>query len=185
METGKIKDNLIAHSTLALVTSIIFVLDIFTKFIIEKNFQDHETMDIIGSFVQLILIYNKGGVFGIGQGKTVFFLIVSFFVLIFIFYTYFSTSPRSTAFKISMGLVLGGAFGNMYERLMSKKGVVDFVYVGWDKFTELFGQKIFLRWPAFNLADAAILIGAIMLAVILWKMDKTQKGDKDSGKEIG
>ena len=183
MSKEKIRNNLIMHGPLALVTGAVFALDLVTKYLIEKNFKDHETLDILGSFVQLILIYNKGGVFGIGQGKTTFFLIVSFLVLIFIFYTYFSTSPRTMAFKISMGLVLGGAFGNMYERIWSQKGVVDFVYIGWDKYAEIFGQKIFLRWPAFNVADAAILIGAILLAVILWNIDKAKKVDMGSEKE--
>jgi len=158
---------------------VILALDLWTKYLIEANFSLHETKDIFGSFVQLILIYNQGGVFGIAQGKIHYFLIVSFFVLGFILYIYFTTPIYKALFRISIGMVLGGALGNMHDRILNRKGVVDFIYIGWDSYAELFGFRFLLRWPAFNIADSAILVGALLLAILLWQHEKRQKQSSD------
>jgi signal peptidase II len=155
-------------------------LDLWTKHLIEKNFHLHETKDILGSFFQLILIYNKGGVFGIAQGQSTIFLIISLFVLAFILYTYITYKHKTTLFCLSIGMVLGGALGNMHDRLFNPRGVVDFLWLGWDKYADLFGIKIFLRWPAFNIADAAILVGAVTLAVLFWYHDPHRQANQES-----
>ena len=180
----RILKKISVHTWVILTLVITVVMDLFTKYLIELYFKPHETMNVIGSFIQLILIYNKGGVFGIAQGKTAFFLIVSVFVLIFIFYTYFTNPEKSPLFQVSIGLVLGGALGNMYERVFSENGVVDFVYIGWDKYATIFGYKLFLRWPAFNVADAAIMVGAVILAVILWKSEHLKKIQEENRDDI-
>lgn len=163
------------HSLTLFIVIFVLALDLVTKYVIESSFKLHETRDVFGSFFQLILIYNKGGVFGIAQGKIHYFLFISFFVLGFIVYTYLSTPLKSIYFRISIGMVLGGALGNMHDRIFNNKGVVDFIYVGWDKYTEILGEKILLRWPAFNIADSAILVGAIALAIILWRQERKKQ----------
>lgn len=171
--------------TIVLITMILVTaLDLWTKYLIESHFHIHETKDIWGSFFQLILIYNKGGVFGIAQGQSTVFLIISLFVLAFILYTYLTYKHKTILFCLSIGMVLGGALGNMHDRLFNPRGVVDFLYIGWDKYADLLGAKIFLRWPAFNIADAAILIGAITLAVLFWYHDPQRPDNKPNTKNL-
>ncbi len=160
------------HFIVICIIALAVFIDLGSKYLVEQNFRLHETKDIWGSFFQLILIYNKGGVFGIAQGKSYIFLIISFFVLGFLIYTYLTYPYPSWTFRVSTALILGGALGNMYDRTFNPNGVVDFLYFGWDEYASIFGQKIFLRWPAFNAADAFILIGAVVLAVLFWKNEK-------------
>ena len=147
----------------ALIFTISLTLDIITKTLIVSNFTEHERMDIIGSFVQLTLIYNRGGLFGILQGYQTFFLITSIVVLVFLILFFIYEKNKTILFCSSLSLVVSGAVGNIIDRLAGRKGVVDFLYIGDD--------KIF-RWPAFNVADAVIVVGAILLFIVFYMDEK-------------
>jgi signal peptidase II len=72
------------------------------------------------------------------------------------------TSPLGDSFRqLALGLVAGGAAGNLIDRIRSERGVVDFLDVG-------IGA---LRWPTFNLADIAVSCGAIALVISMWRED--------------
>jgi signal peptidase II len=72
------------------------------------------------------------------------------------------TSPLGDSFRqLALGLVAGGAAGNLIDRVRSERGVVDFLDVG-------IGA---LRWPTFNLADIAVSCGAIALVISMWRED--------------
>ena len=122
--------------------------DIITKRLVEAHIGLHERIDVIGNFVQLTLLYNRGGVFGILQGHQIFFLVVSFIVLALLIVFYIFEKNKNLPFLIAMGLVFSGAVGNILDRLAGRPGVVDFVYIGDDRY---------YRWPAFNVADVAIV----------------------------
>jgi signal peptidase II len=73
-------------------------------------------------------------------------------------------------FCFSMSFIMAGAVGNILDRLLGKPGVVDFVYIGSD---EVF------RWPAFNVADAVIVVGAFFLFIFYYREEKKRKATPD------
>lgn len=154
------------HILTASLAVTFFGIDFISKTLIEKHFSVRETMNIIGSFVQFTKIYNEGGVFGILQGYKNLFLIVSLVVLIVLFVFYYLEKNKTYLFCTSMGLIFSGAFGNIFDRLLGKKGVVDFIWVGVDNV---------YRWPAFNVADSCIVVGAILLIVMFFLQEKKIK----------
>ncbi len=178
-----IKSFFIINSKKLLTTAGIFAAflttDIISKRIIESSLKyEGNKIDILfGSFIQFRLIYNRGGVFGIGQGNQTIFLILSCIVLIVLvsFYCY-EIKNNTLFFSIPMGLIFSGAAGNILDRIPhlfgvsgARDGVVDFIYIGVDGV---------YRWPAFNVADSAIVIGAVLLIIIFWKHEKALKAQK-------
>ncbi len=153
------KKHILAVSTFA----VLLISDIVTKYIVDTNIAEHERIYIIGKFVQLTKIYNKGGVFGIMQGHKNFFLVVSIIVFIILLGFYFYEKNKTYLFSLAMGLIFSGAIGNILDRLMDKPGVVDFVYIG--------VEDVFM-WPAFNVADMAIVTGAFLLGYVFWKQER-------------
>jgi len=112
--------------------------------------------------LRLALVHNKAGAFGLG-GAFVPFLAVAALVVVVVMATTGSGATRPVV-AVSLGMVLGGAFGNVADRLFRGSGgflqgaVVDFVDVGF--------------WPVFNLADSAITCGCILLLWAGWRPDE-------------
>ena len=157
------------HFITAAIAAAALGLDIFTKILVEKHLMITEKVNVIGTFVQFTLVYNEGGVFGILQGYKKFFLIVSLFVLVALVLFYVYEKHKDTLFIIAMGLIFGGACGNIMDRIMSKPGVVDFIYIGVDKV---------YKWPAFNVADSCIVVGAILLVIIFIRQEMKTRREK-------
>jgi signal peptidase II len=145
------------HVIAGILLSITLILDVITKHSIVNNISLHERINVIGSFVQLTLIYNRGGLFGILQGYQMYFLIISIIVLILLVLFYIFEKEKRPLFCYSMALIVSGAIGNIIDRISGRPGVVDFIYIGHD--------DVF-RWPAFNVADSVIVIGAILLLIV-------------------
>ena len=148
------------------VFALALAVDIVTKRLVEAHIGLHDRIDVVGSFVQLTLLYNRGGVFGILQGHQIFFLVVSFIVLALLVVFYIYEKNKNLPFIIAMGLVFSGAVGNILDRLAGKPGVVDFIYIGDDRY---------YRWPAFNVADMAIVVGAVLLLIGFYLQEKRSK----------
>lgn len=162
MKKTNLKKGLITLSVFA----VFLGADILTKWLVESHIALYERINVAGSFVQLTLVYNKGGVFGIMQGHQIFFLVVSFIVLCLLIGFYLYEKNRNMPFVIAMGLVFSGAVGNILDRLLGKPGVVDFIYIGNDRI---------YRWPAFNVADAAIVVGALLLMLGFYLQERKRK----------
>ncbi len=156
----------------AAIFVIFLVMDYITKAAIEANFYYGERLDVLGSFVQLTLIYNRGGVFGIMQGHQGFFLVVSSIVFVMLLVFFVLEKQKNWMFCTAMGLIFSGAIGNILDRLMGKPCVVDFVYIGDDSI---------YRWPAFNVADMAIVCGAIMLVIVFYFTGKKAADNAEKG----
>jgi signal peptidase II len=161
----KVLNMVKSHSVLFGIFSICTILDFVTKLLVEKFIRYGQRIDIIGSFVQFTRMYNDGGVFGIFQGHKNFFLLISFIVLAIMIAFYIYEKNKTFIFKCSMGLIFSGAVGNILDRVAGKPGVVDFVYIGIDPY----------RWPAFNVADAVIVIGALLLFFTIFKSQKKKE----------
>jgi signal peptidase II len=144
----------------ALVT---VVLDLITKVIAEATLLRTPGISVFGDWFQLRLVYNQGAAFGLHVGpysRWIFFTIA--LVAVFVLTRMSRSSPVGDRFRqIALGLVAGGAVGNLIDRVRSPRGVVDFLDVGVGA----------LRWPTFNVADIAVSCGAIALAISLWRED--------------
>ena len=150
--------------------SIIFIislfLDIVTKYLVVANVSEYEKINILGDFVRLTLVYNRGGVFGILSGYQNLLLIVSISVLIFLILFFIFEKNKTFIYCTSISLIISGAIGNIIDRVIDRKGVVDFISIGKDQF---------FRWPTFNIADITIVIGAFLLIIIYYKEEKKRK----------
>jgi signal peptidase II len=143
----------------AVVAAVVLGLDALTKQWAMSALADGP-VDLFGS-VRLNLIRNKAGAFGLG-GAFVPFLAVAALGLVLFMVTRGSATHR-LPMAIALGLVLGGAFGNVADRIFRSPGflqgaVVDFVDVGF--------------WPVFNLADSAITVGCGLLLFAGWSADE-------------
>jgi len=86
---------------------------------------------------------------------------------------YYVLEKHKTAlFRNAIALVMSGAVGNILDRLTGRPGVVDFIYIGDD--------AVF-RWPAFNVADAAIVVGALLLLVFYYREEARRKAMERAG----
>jgi signal peptidase II len=149
--------------------SVIVVADVATKLIAESHL-GRVPVPVIGDYVQLRLVYNQCAAFGLCLGaysRWIFFAlaIAALFVLRSLVR---SARPGDRVRLLALALVCAGAVGNVVDRLRSAQGVVDFVDVG-------LGAA---RWPTFNVADSAITVGAIALAVSLWLEGRHHGGEE-------
>ena len=144
----------------ALVT---VVLDVITKLIAEATLLRTPGISVFGDWFQLRLVYNQGAAFGLHVGpysRWIFFTVA--LIAVFVLTRMSRSSPVGDRFRqLALGLVAGGAVGNLIDRVRSPRGVVDFLDVGVGS----------LRWPTFNVADIAVSCGAIALAISLWRED--------------
>ena len=160
------------HATAAGIFCFSLALDIVTKALAVRHIGLHERIDVLESFVQLTLLYNRGGLFGILQGYQSFFLVISIAVLALLVVYYVLEKHKTALFRNAIALVMSGAVGNILDRLTGRPGVVDFIYIGDD--------AVF-RWPAFNVADAAIVVGALLLLVFYYREEARRKAMERAG----
>ena len=138
----------------------IIVADFVTKLIAVAQL-GRLPVPIGGAWLTLRLVYNPGAAFGIYVGQ---YSRPVFMTLALIALGVLLTMVRQTRgdhwFRLTaLGLVCGGAVGNLIDRVRSARGVVDFIDVGVGAY----------RWPTFNVADMAVTCGAIALAIVLWQ----------------
>ena len=132
----------------------IFVADQFSKIHVCRSLFLGQSVTVIKNIFHISLVHNTGIAFGIFKGKTPLFIILSVIVIIYVTLRSVLRAEQYLFSKhLAMGLILGGAFGNLLDRLRLGY-VVDFLD--------------FRIWPVFNIADSAITIGIILLAVELF-----------------
>jgi signal peptidase II len=144
------------------VALVVVILDRVTKLWAERALAVHPR-DVLGGLVTLRLTTNSGGAFSMGDRAPLFFAAAAIVVCVAIVVTAFR--PRPTAHGVALGLILGGALGNLVDRTVRGPGltgrVVDFV----DPHV----------WPVFNVADASIVCGAILLAVVAFREGRVER----------
>ncbi|HVA56955.1 MAG: signal peptidase II [Gemmatimonadaceae bacterium] len=120
--------------------------------------------EVLGNAVRLTLVYNPGAAFGISFGPYSRWIFMALIVaaLAILSRLYATTRPGNVPRTLALALVCGGAVGNLVDRLRSGMGVVDFIDVGLRN----------ARWPTFNVADMAVTVGAVLLAIVLWAEDR-------------
>lgn len=142
---------------------IVLTLDLLTKQIAERALLPLPPVSVLGEWVQLRLVYNRGAAFGLDLGPLSrwIFMLVAVVAIILLFRLARNSGAGDRLRQFACGLVTGGAAGNLVDRIRSAQGVVDFIDVG-------IGPH---RWPTFNVADMAVSCGAIALAISLWIED--------------
>jgi signal peptidase II len=157
--------------TFLIVAASVIVADHIVKWIIKTQMQLNQTINVIGDFFTISYILNSGIAFGLFDSnpspvKTPLLIIISFIALGIILYI-FLTLPREIKYTgLSMGLIFGGAIGNIVDRVIRGE-VVDFLDVDFPDITIPFLNVHMTRWPTFNIADSCVLVGIVMLLVIL------------------
>jgi signal peptidase II len=140
-----------------LIALLIIALDRVTKIAIAHRLSLHGSITVIPGFFRIIHAENPGAAFGIfadspAEWKTGLLIGFSMVALLIVSALLWKNSHSLTSTGIGLSLILGGAIGNLWDRLVSRR-VVDFLlfYIGPH------------QWPAFNVADSAIVVGAGLL----------------------
>ncbi|MGW5416765.1 signal peptidase II [Actinomadura geliboluensis] len=157
---------LVAVALAALVT------DAVSKIIVVATLQDREPIRLLGGLLTLRETRNSGAAFSIGTGYTVVFTLIACGVVVAILRT--ARNLRSAPWAICLGLLLGGAVGNLTDRMLREPAPLKGHVVDWIQLP---------HWPVFNLADSAIVCGgvlAVLLAARGLQVDGTRvTGDDD------
>ncbi|MCA9754517.1 MAG: signal peptidase II [Candidatus Eisenbacteria bacterium] len=137
-----------------LTASLILVLDIVTKQIVYRSMTLGQSIPVLGDFLKWTYIHNDGAAFGLFQGNRWFFVGVSVLSILVLVTLAHSARYRRPFLLFSLGLILGGAVGNLLDRLWLGE-VIDFANFG-------IGNH---RFPFFNIADSGISVGVALLAI--------------------
>ncbi len=153
------------------LTAIIFILDLWTKNLASQYLQMHDPVAVTSGF-NLTLMHNMGAAFSFlsdaGGWQRWFFICLALAVSIFIFIWLYSLKAGQRWMACALALILGGALGNLWDRIILGY-VVDFIDVS----LSFLPWRIFNPWPAFNIADSAIFMGATMLIIdAIWFNDE-------------
>jgi signal peptidase II len=145
------------------IAGFIIALDQWTKWLVRTNLVFQEVWapwDWLLPYARIVHWQNSGAAFGMLQGFSFVFTILAILVSLAILY-FFPQVPRTDwTLRVAMGLQLGGALGNLIDRLTVGK-VIDFISVG--------------NFPVFNVADASISTGVAVLILGVWLQEKHQK----------
>nr|WP_206037949.1 signal peptidase II [Rhodococcus sp. HNM0569] len=140
---------------LVVTAALILVADLLTKIVVVATIEPGNPVYLIGDWLRLTLVRNPGAAFSMATGMTWLLTLVAVGVVVAV--VRMGRRLRSGWWALGLGLVLGGALGNLVDRFFRAPGVmqghvVDFVAVGW--------------WPVFNVADSAIVCGAVLLVAL-------------------
>jgi len=135
---------------------LLLIADQVTKNWAESNLPLLRPQPFLGEFLQLTLLYNSGAAWGMGSGITPVVTVLQLGIVVGVL-VFTVKAVRSTWYAIAMSLILGGALGNIHDRLLRPPGpfrgeVVDFLQLP--------------NWPVFNVADMAVVGGAILVILL-------------------
>lgn len=147
-----------------LIALIVLALDQFTKWLVVKNMELGDSIEIIKNFFYITSHRNRGAAWGILEGQMWFFYIITVVVVVGLIYYIQKMGKESVLLGTSLGLMLGGAVGNFYDRVVRQE-VVDFVH------TYIFSYS----FPVFNIADSALCIGVGLMIVYMLLEEKRAK----------
>jgi signal peptidase II len=149
------------------VALFVLALDVVSKIIVVHELAHHAPIRVLGGLFTLVLLRNSGAAFSIGASATIVFTLIAAAVIVFILRT--ARKLRSLPWAITLGLLLGGATGNLSDRIFRSPGLFRGDVVDWIEWP---------HWPVFNLADSAIVCGgvlAVLMAILGLRMDGTRE----------
>jgi len=145
-----------AHGRLWITAVTAAVLDLASKAWAFAALAEGQSVTMIPGWLHFRTIRNPGAVFGIGSGKRSLFIAASVIAILFIVQLFYQSRSRQRGFHLLLGLTLGGAVGNLYDRIVHGE-VRDFIY-----FSIVVGNKELWPW-VFNVADVALVVGVLGL----------------------
>jgi signal peptidase II len=153
---------------IVLVAAVVMGIDQWTKSLVEARVPLNGAIAPFPSLAQnfnIVHWWNSGAAFGILQGQASFFIVVAVVVIVAVVVYARYMPERSLPVTLCLGLQLGGAFGNLIDRLTQDGHVTDFLL-----FMLPVGDRVY-QWPAFNVADMGIVGGTIGLGIFLFMAD--------------
>ena len=147
------------------VSGTVIALDQWTKWLVRENIEFGaqwlpEWLRWLSPYARFVNWHNSGAAFGMFQNGNMVFTVLAFIVIAAIIYYYPRVEMEDWSLKLAMGLQLGGAAGNLIDRLRVGR-VTDFISVG--------------TFPVFNVADSAISIGVVVLLLGVWIKERNDK----------
>lgn len=149
-----------------ILSLLIVLLDQGTKLLVIQNIAPTDTIPVIPQVFNLVYVKNTGAAFSLLSGKTFFLSLISLAVCVGIVWFLIKNQPKSRLMLIAASLILGGAIGNMIDR-MFRGSVVDFFEV------------LLIEFPVFNVADVAITVGAVLLMIYVLFFDREKKNGEN------
>jgi lipoprotein signal peptidase len=155
------------------VAAAVLVTDVITKVIVVATLKPLHPVRVVGALLQLDLVRNSGAAFSFGTSMTIVFTLIAVGVIVFIVRT--SRRLHSVPWAVTLGLLLGGAAGNLTDRLLRSPGAFRGDVVDWIQLP---------HWPVFNVADSCIVCGGF-LAVVLAARGIRLDGSRDVPGAVG
>ncbi|MFC9848184.1 signal peptidase II [Streptomyces sp. NPDC060223] len=140
------------------VAALAYVLDLVSKMIVVAKLEHHDSIEIIGDWLKFEAIRNAGAAFGLGEAFTIIFTVIAAAVIVVI--ARLARKLYSLPWAIALGLLLGGALGNLTDRIFRSPGVFEGAVV------DFIAPKHF---AVFNLADSAIVCGGILIVLLSFR----------------
>lgn len=155
---------------IATIAALIVALDQWTKWLVRVNIPDGgvwlpESLGWLSPYARIVHWHNTGAAFGMFQNASMVFTVLAFIVIAAIIYYYPHVENTDWSLRLAMSMQLGGAIGNLIDRLRLGH-VTDFISIG--------------SFPVFNVADASISVGAVVLLLGVWLMERSEKKEKAS-----
>ena len=153
---------LVSHATVLQLALLVFVLDQFTKYVVRESLPYRYSFPDQG-FLRFTHTHNTGSAFGILQGQNFPLIFVAIMGIMVLLIIYFTQPKPNKWLSVSIGLQIGGAIGNLCDRL-HQGWVTDFLDVG--------------PWPVFNIADSSIVVGLILLCWLFMRASPNVSEEK-------
>lgn len=151
-----------------IIIAVVVLADFVTKALaVEYLTPRHVPHEILGDVLRFTLAYNPGAAFGmhLGPASRWIFAVLSVVIVVVLLRATSDLTRISRSAAFGVPVVVGGAIGNLLDRIRLRDGVVDFIDIG-------IGD---VRFWTFNIADTAVTIGAACLVLALWQQDKAQQ----------
>lgn len=149
------------------VAGLVVIFDQITKQIVRNSMVLGESFDILGNTLRFTFVENKGLAFSIKVSNLAIFTGLSFIATALVLYYLYKYRNEGINVYIPLALILGGAIGNLIDRVLFSK-VVDFIDVGISSY----------RWPVFNIADSAVSVGLVWFLIASWMMNEEEEEPK-------
>ncbi len=153
------------------LAAIVLLLDQLTKRLALGGLELHHPVPVAGNLVRLMLAWNSGAAFSLSWGGPLFLAVFTALAAVLVAVFIWRCRECSPGSRLALGAILGGAAGNLLDRLLYGGSVIDFIDVG-------LGSS---RWPTFNVADIAITLGGIALLLTYRRGAGGRSGAEETG----
>ena len=153
------------------VACVILLFDQWTKWLVRSTLPFGsswmpESLNWLSPYARIVHWHNTGAAFGMFQNGSMIFTVLAFIVIGAIIYYFPQVEKTDWTLRLAMSMQMGGAFGNLTDRILREGRVTDFISVG--------------TFPVFNVADASISVGTVILLLGVYLQERTAKWEQES-----